>query len=148
MKFNFKDVYETATDFTAEVISNAINSTVNTSVYVYDFAKRFGSQDGRQKNWCDIKKKALDLAKIAMNEAKKILKDILDNWEAAAILTFASIGLTYIISQLPLKINLPAFIEITMVAGVISVLIILFLVFLIERKMKGVNDEASGARAC
>jgi len=146
MKFNFKDVYNTTVDFAAEAINQTIDLAINTSINIYDFAKRLGSKNGREKNWNDIKKKANDFAKIVLNEAKKILKDVVDNWEAAIILTLSSVGLTHIIGSLPETVNLPAFIEIPMVAPVISVLIILFLVFLIERKMKGVNNETSGAR--
>jgi len=152
MKFNFKDVYNTTADFVAEAINQTIDLAINTSMNIYNFVKRIDSTTGREKNWNDIKKKVSDFAKIILNEAKKILKDITDNWEAAIILTLASVGLTHIIGSLPETVNLPAFIETPMVAPVISVLIILFLVFLIERKMKverkmkGANNEISGAR--
>ena len=147
MKFNFRDKYESATEWAAEEINRVIDSGISISFKMYDFSKNMGSKGGRKKNWEDIKKKSADLARVVMKEAKEIWKDVADNWEAAIILTFASIGLTNIIGGLPSFIKLPGFFESPMVVPVIAVIIITILVMLIERKMKGATDENVGERA-
>ena len=164
MDFKFKEKYETATDWATEAINRtidiaidasdwateAINRTIDiaidASLSTYDFSKNMGSEDGRKKNWEDIKKKFNDLAKVVMREAKDVWKEMADNWEAAVILTCASLGLTHIIGELPAFIKLPAFFESQMVVPVIAVIIITALVMLIEHKMKGATNETAGER--
>lgn len=147
MKFKFREKYESAAEFAAEVINKVVETTISTSFVVYDFSKNMCTDDGRKTNWDNIGKKANEFAKIIMEEAKKIWKDVIDNWEAAIILSLATIGLIFIIGELPNFIWIPAFIEAPMVVPVISVLIIMLLVTLLEHKIKEDGHETAGERA-
>lgn len=147
MKFKFRDKYESATEWAAETVNQAIETATNAAFIVYDFSKKMETREGRQENWENVKKKSADLRKIVIKELKVVWKDIADNWEAAIILTFSSIGLAHIFGTIPGFIKLPSFFEAPMVAPVIAVLIILLLVTLIEIKIKGAKDEVVGERA-
>lgn len=146
MKFNFKEKYETAIDWAAGAINQAIKIGISVSVSTYDFAKNIRTEDGCKKNWDNIKKQAEELVKVVIKEAKGIWKDVIDNWEAATILSLATIGLTFLIGELPNFTWVPAFIEAPMVIPVISVLIIMLLVVLLENKIKEDEHEVAGER--
>jgi len=81
-----------------------------------------------------IKDKIVMFFKAAWAEFKRLLVDIRDNWEAAVILILATIGLSYLIGQIPLTVNVPEWMEASMIIPVIASAIISLLTWLMLRK--------------
>jgi len=63
------------------------------------------------------------------------IKEFVCNIEAVAILSFATIGLATILTEIPFHFMLPMWIETTMVIPIISVLAILLLTFVMQARM-------------
>ena len=78
--------------------------------------------------WSFIKK----VAKRAYEVVKSFVKEVSDNLEAAIILTTASIGCTTILSELPLHIALPLWVEGAMFIPFLSVILILSLTYIMQ----------------
>jgi len=145
MEFKLREKYNIAAELAMKIADRSIEIVIDVSFATYEFAANLKTDEGRKENWELIKRRSVDFAKIIMEEGKKILKDIADNWEAVVILTLASVGLSHIIGEFPTFIMLPAFFESTMVVPVMSVIIILILVTLLEKKI-GDDNETAGER--
>lgn len=79
-----------------------------------------------------VKNLIKNIVKIIFNT----IKDIISNIESVIILSFAAIGLTTILVELPFHYALPAFIDAPMVIPVLSVLIITSLIISMTWRIK------------
>lgn len=74
------------------------------------------------------------LSDSARAEAFAILDELVDNWEAVTILTFAGIGISSTIGDVAMTTKLPMFIEKKMVIPVVASIIVLLLTGSMYRK--------------
>jgi hypothetical protein len=81
-----------------------------------------------------IKDKVVEFFSVSFEVIKRIAADIRDNWEAATVLVFATIGVTHILGQIPLTISVPMCFEAPMILPVIAIFVITVLTMLMLKK--------------
>lgn len=76
------------------------------------------------------------VVKNAITAIKSFVKEAVDNVEAVIILSTASVGITALLSELPLYIALPMWVEAPMVVPFLSVMIILGLTYTMQWRLR------------
>lgn len=77
---------------------------------------------------------------VIKNHTVSFIKGCYEHAESIALLTLSSIGLTYLIGELPFLWSLPMWLEAPMIAPVIAVLIVMALTKLAEYRTKRRNS--------
>lgn len=107
------------------------------------------SKRGRLRAYSSVKKSVKKILLVFVQELRIIVNAAIDNIESLIVMALATMGVGSLISRIPFKIPLPSFVESTMFVPVLSVMVILLLLYFIEKhELENTEEEEGGDIEC